>query len=311
MTPFFLIALGALLLYGGGEVLVRSVTRIAAAFRISPLVISLTVVAFGTSSPEVAVVIGAGVTDKPAIALGNVLGSNIANLALILALAALLRPLVAKGSFLRRDLPFMLATSVLLLPVAWVVGFGRPVAIFLLTLMVAYLVVLFRSGEPPPLESEVPRPAAGQDRWRPIVGVIMGLALLIYGADMLVDAAVEVALGMGVSERVIGLTLVAFGTSLPEMASCLVAAMRRQGDIVLGNLIGSNIFNTLLVLPIGILVHPMTTDSSDLIDIGVMIAVSLVVFLFLYHRTRVGRVEAAALLAAYLGYVAILFVDLP
>ncbi len=308
MLPLLLIGFGTLLLYVGGELLVRNVLRLASAFGTSPLVIGLTVVAFGTSAPEVAVVVGAAIADKPAIALGNVLGSNIANLGLILALAVLWRPLQARRGFLRRDLPFMVATSVLLLPLAGFGGLGRVVAILLLALLVWYLRILFGSDDSLPSEIAEAHPPSSSGRLRAVLGASVAIALLVWGADLLVDGAVDVARGFGISERVIGLTLVAFGTSVPELASCLAAVAKRQGDIVLGNVIGSNIFNTLLVLPVGLLVRPITASKTDLIDIGVMIFFAVLAFVFLFRRGRMRRFEGAILLLAYVGYVGFLFV---
>ncbi len=309
MIPLLLIALGAALLYVGGEFLVRSVCRLAVALNVSPLVISLSVVAFGTSSPEVAVVVGAGVSGRRAIALGNVLGSNIANLGLVLGLAALFHVLVATGSFRRRDLPFMLGSAVLLLPVAWLDGLGRPLGVALLAVIGIYLWLLFRGADPPAQEAGQRSPSAGGGWLVPVGGLIAGLALLIVGANVLVDAAVELALGMGMSERVVGLTIVALGTSLPEMASCLVAALRRQGDVVLGNIIGSNVFNTLFVLPIALLVHPISATATEILDVAVMIGVSVLVCFFLYRRARLGRSEGVVLLLGYAAYIAFLFLQ--
>ena len=307
MLSILLIVVGAALLYVGGEVLVRSVTRLAAALNTSPLVIGLTVVAFGTSSPEVAVVVGAGLRDRPAIALGNVLGSNIANIALILGIAILLRPIVTEGSFLRRDLPLMVSASVLLLPVAYFFGLGRVVGLVLLVVMAVYMMVLFRAGEAPPPEDRLEAGSHRKEGLKAGFGSLAGLGLLIYGAEVLVAAAVDLALGFGISERIVGLTVVAFGTSLPELAGCLVATFRRQGDIVLGNVIGSNIFNTLLVLPIAVLIRPITVSRGDLIDIGVMIVFSVAIALFLLRRRRLGRTEGALLVVSYVVYVGSLF----
>ena len=308
MLPFLLILLGILLLYVGGELLVRSVLRLAQAFGTSPLIVGLTVVAFGTSSPEVAVVVGAGISGSPAIALGNVLGSNIANIGLILAIAVLWRPIVAKGGFLRRDLPFVLTTAVLLLPLAFLFGLGRGLAVGLLIAMAGYMWVLYRADEVPEIEEELSSTVAPGARLRGLMEAVLAIALLVGGAKILVDAAIEVARGFNISESVIGLTLVAFGTSLPELAGCLAAASKRQGDIVLGNVIGSNIFNTLFVLPIGLLVSPISVVSSDWIDMAVVVLFTALIFAFLFHRTRMFRLEGAVLLVSYLGYVTYLFV---
>jgi cation:H+ antiporter len=309
MLPFLLILLGIFLLYLGGELLVRSVLKLAAAFGTSPLIVGLTVVAFGTSAPEVAVVVGAGLSGNPAIALGNVLGSNIANIGLILGLAVLVRPLVAKGAFLRRDLPFALTVSVLLLPLAWLVGLGRGLAALLLSAMAVYMWVLYRADDVPGVEEGAVEQGPAGGRLRSMLEAAVAMALLLAGAKVLVDAAVDVALDFGISERVIGLTVVAFGTSLPELAGCLAAVAKRQGEIVLGNVIGSNIFNTLFVLPIGLLVRPIAASTTDWIDMGVVVFFSGLIFVFLFHRSRMYRVEGALLLALYGAYVSYLFLQ--
>lgn len=326
MAPFLLICLGVLLLYVGGEILVRSVVRLASSLGVSQLVLGLTVVAFGTSSPEIAVVIGAGLDGQSAIAMGNVLGSNIANIGLILAVSALFGTVVAKGSFFSRDLPFMLVISVALLPVAWGIGLGPATAILLLATMAAYMVVLFRDERAsvpdeilfggvendhapagPADAREVPVRANAETKLRDAFGLVASIGILMLGADILVDAAVELALGFGVSERIIGLTLVAFGTSLPELASCLVAAARRQGDIVLGNVIGSNIFNTLLVLPVGLLVQPVVVSRGDLVDIVVMAVFAVALFVLVRRHSRLTVLNGVVLLIGYFVYIGALF----
>lgn len=307
MTAFLLIGLGIVLLYTGGEVLVTSVVRLAAAFRIAPLIIGLTVVAFGTSSPEVAVAVDAALIGEPEIALGNVLGSNIANLGLILALAALVRPVVTHASFLRRDLPFLLAMSVALVPVAWVMGFGRILGLLLLLLLGGYLWVLLRDSRLPELDSEEEvGPPAPRAALMGTIGSVLGIGLLVFGADVLVEAAVDVARGYGISERTIGLTLVAFGTSLPELAGCLVAALHGEGDLVAGNVTGSNIFNTLLVLPAAILIRPMAAGLADVVDLAVVAAFTLAAWFF-FRRERLGSGAGVLLLGGYVTYVVYLF----
>jgi len=304
VEDFLFIGLGVVLLYSGGEVLVGSVSRMATAFGVSPLVIGLTVVAFGTSSPEIAVAVGAALSGQPDIALGNVLGSNVANLGLILGLSAVIAPVEAHSSFLRRDLPFMLGVAVLLLVAGWI-GFDRRLGVVLVTLLAAYLWVLFRAGGAADLEDAEEGSAA--DRWVGTAGAVLGIGLLVFGADVLVDSAVEVARGLGVSERIIGLTLVAFGTSLPELSGCLVAAAHNKGDLIIGNIAGSNIFNTLLVLPAAIFLLPIVADASDLFDVGVVIGFSTVACVLFFRNGRLSRRGGALLLSAYVVYVVYLF----
>ncbi len=305
------------MLWAGGEILVRSVTGLAALLRVSPTVVGLTVVAFGTSAPELAAAVSAALRDSPGLVYGNVVGSNVANVGLILGMCALLFPLrpgVGDGSrestrLVRRELPFMLATSLLVLTFTAFGRLARFEGVVLLALMAYFLVVLARSGEVGESESQnVHGPKA-------VAGTLFGLLLLYAGADeLLVPGAVELAQELGISERVIGLTVVAFGTSVPELASCLVAAARREHGLVLGNIIGSNVFNILLVLPAAVLIRPFeTTFLAEGLDASVMLLFSLLMFLAVYllrHGRSIGRTWGAVLAAAYGVYVAWLFAKL-
>ena len=310
MISVLLIVLGIAVLWAGGEVLVRSVTGLAAVLRVSPTVVGLTVVAFGTSAPELAAAVSAALRDSPGLVYGNVVGSNIANVGLILGLSALFAPLHNHDDsserqairLVRRELPFMLATSFLVLAFVGFGQLGRLAGGVLLALMAYFLVVLVRTGdaEPPSLQ--------GANAFRAVVGTLLGLTFLVVGADqLLVPAAVDLARTVGVSERVIGLTVVAFGTSVPELAACVVAAYRKHHGIVLGNIIGSNVFNILLVLPAAVLIRPFaTTFSVEGLDAVVMLAFSLLMFLAIYmlrHGRSIGRPWGLLLVAAYGVYI--------
>ena len=310
MTDVLLIVLGIAVLWAGGEVLVRSVTGLAAVLRVSPTVIGLTVVAFGTSAPELAVAVFAALDDSPGLVYGNVIGSNIANVGLILGVSALVAPLLNNDDatdrqavrLVRRELPFMLATSLLVLTFTAFGRFGRFEGVVLLALMTYFLVVLVRTGEVEDAE------AHGAGGLKSALGTLLGLTLLVVGAsELLVPAAESLARDLGVSERVIGLTIVAFGTSVPELAACVVAAYRNHHGIVLGNIIGSNVFNILLVLPAAVLVRPFETAfRAEGLDASVMLAFSLLMFLAVYmlrHGRAIGRTWGLLLLAAYGGYV--------
>ena len=310
MIDVLLIVLGIAVLWAGGEVLVRSVTGLAAVLRVSPTVIGLTVVAFGTSAPELAVAVFAALDDSPGLVYGNVIGSNIANVGLILGVSALVAPLLNNDDatdrqavrLVRRELPFMLATSLLVLTFTAFGRFGRFEGVVLLALMTYFLVVLVRTGDVEDAE------AHGAGGLRSALGTLLGLTLLVVGAsELLVPAAEALARDLGVSERVIGLTIVAFGTSVPELAACVVAAYRNHHGIVLGNIIGSNVFNILLVLPAAVLVRPFETAfRAEGLDASVMLAFSLLMFLAVYmlrHGRAIGRTWGLLLFAAYGGYV--------
>lgn len=308
---FAWIAGGVLLLYLGGEALVRHASGLARAVGLSPLVIGLTVVAFGTSAPELAASLTAALRGTPELAFANVVGSNIANLGLILAVAALILPISATARFLRREMPFLIGTSALLVAMAANGTVSRLEGLLLVALLVGYLgFLLLERRESPSVEAEFAAEygSGPPHRARNLAGIALGIALLTLGADALVTGAVGVARALGLSERVIGLTLVALGTSLPELASTVVAASRREGDIVLGNLVGSNIFNILGILGITALVRPLSIDAVAVrFDLAAMLIVSLLVWPFLTTRKRLERWEGAVLLAVYGAYLVFLF----
>ena len=223
-----LLLAGLLLLIGGAEILVRGASGIAAALGISPLVIGLTVVAFGTSSPEIAVTVQAAFAGQSDLAIGNVVGSNIFNLLVILGLSALITPLVISRQVVRIDLPLMIAASVLVLPLAWNGVIGRVEGAVLLLLLLGYIVLLLRLGRSEPdaqLEGEA-KPRSPLAWLINVAFIIGGLGLLVFGSRLLVDSALAIARSIGISELIVGLTIVAAGTSLPEVATSVIAALR-------------------------------------------------------------------------------------
>ncbi|MDX1502374.1 MAG: calcium/sodium antiporter [Thermoanaerobaculia bacterium] len=305
------VALGIALLYGGGEALVRGSVSLARSSGLSPLVVGLTVVSFGTSSPELASTLAAALRGSPEVAFGNVVGSNLANIGLILGLTGLIWPMSTTATFIRREMPFLLLASGSLF---WLVvddRVSRVEGAALLVLLILFLVYLFRreangsgdaAGEVATAEYR-PQPIA-----RSVLLVVLGVALLTLGGNALVTGAVGIARAVGVSERVIGLTVVALGTSLPELASSLVAARERHGDLVLGNLIGSNIFNVLCILGATALIHPVQVASHEVwVDLVVMLAMSALVWPFLATRLELQRWEGAMLLSGYGLYLLFLF----
>jgi len=296
------------LLYGGGEILIYSATQVALLLRVSPLVIGLTLVAFGTSAPELAATLVASFKGVGDVAFGNVIGSNIANLGLVLGLVALVRPVETTVRFVTQEVPFMLFTSGLLFLLARDGYLGRWEGLFFLFLLFLFLGFLFkRDGSVAALE-----PGEKKVPFRRIFyyvcGVFIGVALLAGGANVLVEGAVGIARRFGISERVIGLTLVAVGTSLPELASTLVAAYRRAGEIILGNIIGSNIMNILAILGVTPLIHPFSFSREKVIlDLVIMMAFSLAAWVMLAHRKLLGRMKGALLFGGYLFYIFYLY----
>jgi cation:H+ antiporter len=310
------IVLGFAALFAGAEWLVRGAARLAAALGVRPLVIGLTVVGFGTSMPEVAVSAVASARGESAVALGNVLGSNIANAGLILALAALVRPMRADIRLLRREAPLLLAVSLACYGLAWTGAITRWQGALLLAGLAAFVWVALRwaATEPPDIEQEFAayeqkrKLVAGDGRGRQVLLLLAGTVLLVAGGHLLVISAVELARRAGISEAAIAASLVAVGTSLPELATSLVAAARRLPDIAVGNIIGSNLFNLLGVLGVAALVRPVpvavaTRDFEFPVMLGFMLATAVV----LRTGHRITRVEGALLFAAYLAFVGLLF----
>jgi cation:H+ antiporter len=304
-----LVVIGLVGLYLGGELLVRSASSLARALGISPMVIGLTVVAFGTSAPELAATLVAALRGAPELAVANVVGSNVANIGLILGLTALAYPLASNASFLRREVPWMLGATVLALPLLFDGRLGRLEGLLLWVALAVFLLAAFRSGgSPAVLVDDVGSAASARRPWRDALGVAVGVAVLAYGAHALVTGATALALIWGVPERVIGLTLVALGTSLPELASSLVAALRRETDIILGNVIGSNLFNLLAVLGTAAVVQPIEVPPVDLrLDLAIMLVFALAVPPLMLADRRLGRRRGALLVVAYVSYVVWLY----
>lgn len=306
----FLLILGIALLYGGGELLVDNSIRLAKKFNISNMVVGLTVVAFGTSCPELATSMAAALTGSPDIAIGNAFGSNLANLGLILGLSALIMPFTVTVAFLRREVGFMIFSTVLVYPLMVTGRLNRLEGLVLVLLLIGFIYVLLRD---PGAQDEhmvhaedlerAPRPV-----WLASLGVAVGVGLLVGGAEALVEGGRYVAQVFGISERVIGFTIVAFGTSLPELAASIVAARRGEGDIVMGNLVGSNIFNLLCILGLTALVVPIPVSPESMrLDFWMMLGVSVLLLVLLLSNKRLVRSEGMLLMAIYLAYVGYLF----
>lgn len=293
--------LGGLLgLFLGGEALVRGSVGIARRMAISPLLIGLTVVGFGTSTPELLVSVDAALRGVPDIAIGNIIGSNIGNILLIVGLSALVWPIRVTGSTLRRDTAVMVLAALALIPLFWgadgaVVGhaFGdRPDRLSALGVSQARR------------KTADDDPAPMLPLWQAALWVALGLVALMVGARFLVDGAVTIARGYGISEAFIGVSIVAVGTSLPELATSLIAAFRRKSEIAIGNILGSNIFNVLGILGVTALIAPIPVAARFLsFDLPVMVAASLVLTGLLVAWSRIGRLTGIGLLLAYITYI--------
>ncbi|MES2820696.1 MAG: calcium/sodium antiporter [Pseudomonadota bacterium] len=312
MTFVYLIA-GLVLLVAGAEVLVRGAAKLAAQFGIPPLIIGLTVVAFGTSAPETAVSVQAALDGSGDLAIGNVVGSNIANVLLILGLTALIAPLVVSRQLIRLDVPIMIGASLLTLALAWDGSLGKLDGAILFTGIIAYTVFLIISSRKEKAsEDDEFSKEFGLDKavkpyaWAINLGlIVVGLGLLVGGSQLLVEGAVSLARALGLSELVIGLTVIAVGTSLPELATSILAALRGERDIAVGNIVGSNIFNLLCVLGLSALVSPLPLSVSPnalAFDFPVMIAVAVACLPIFFAGYRINRWEGLMFIAYYGAY---------
>lgn len=311
LLSFVYIVVGIALLYWGGELLVEHSIHLAKALGVSSLVIGLTVVAFATSAPELAATLTAAFSGAPALAVGNAFGSNIANLGLILAMSSLVMPIDVTQRFLRREMAFMILATILVYPLMVDGQLERWEGGFLFLVLVVFLWRLIRNGAsstPPVAGLEVEDVEASSSLARSIGAVLVGVVLLVTGAKALVEGATDIALGLGVPERVIGLTLVAFGTSLPELAASIAAARRKAGDLVLGNIVGSNIFNLLCILGLTSFIHPISVPAAAMgLDFWVMLGISALTLVLLTLGSQLSRQEGVVLLLIYIGYTIYLF----
>ena len=314
MTFVYLIA-GLVLLVAGAEVLVRGAAKLAAQFGIPPLVIGLTVVAFGTSAPETAVSVQAALNGSGDIAIGNVLGSNIANVLLILGMTSLVAPLIVSRQLIRLDVPIMIGASLVTYALAWDGALSRLDGALLFGAVIGYtsfLIVSSRRANANATEDDEFAKEFGLDAapkpYASLINaglIIAGLALLVGGSHFLVEGAVSLARALGLSELVIGLTVIAVGTSLPELATSILAAVRGERDIAVGNIVGSNIFNLLCVLGLASLVSPSAIGvaaNALAFDFPVMIAVALACLPIFFTGYCINRWEGLLFLAYYVAY---------
>ncbi len=301
---------GIVVLYFGAEWLVRGASRLASSLGVSPMVIGLTVVSLGTSAPELVVCLVAALQGNPGLAIGNVMGSNLANIGLILGLTSLVHPLEVKHRVVWREMPVMLLITFAIYPIAFDRVLSRMDGFMLLLVLLAYLVWVFRSGHPDEIKSShgprdsmaTSEEAASLLNLKDIGHVALGSAFLVLGGYCIVKGAVEVASALGISEVIIGLTVVAIGTSLPELATSLVAAMRQEVDIAVGNIIGSNIFNLTAIFGTTAIVRPIMIPETVLSrELAGVVFMSLLLLPILRNGWQIKRWEGALLLTAYIG----------
>ena len=314
---------GLVLILVGANILTEGASAIARRIGVSELVVGLTVVAFGTSAPELAISVLAAVGGSAPLAIGNVVGSNIFNILFSIGVTALVRPIVMERSVMTMEIPMVLLSSVVLLVLGnsgWLNGYGgnevsRVAGIFLLVFFLLFMRYTFASARHPDFSGKDAAPSGGSGDekppmavWKSVLFVLGGLAALVWGGDRFVEGASGIAQGLGVSEAVIGLTIVAAGTSLPELATSVVAAVKGRPGLALGNVIGSNIFNVLMVLGLSATIRPLPFGGIGNFDLGTLLVASVLFWLFgwLFRERTITRAEGAVLVAVYVGYVAVL-----
>ena len=308
LLDIFLIIIGVTLVLFGADKLTEGASALARRMNVPEMVIGLTVVAAGTSAPELFVSMVSALKDTPDMAVGNVVGSNIMNSMLIVGCAAMVAPMVISRNTVRKDIPFAIGASVLLTLLSLDHTLGRIDGIVLLMGFVAFMVYTLVQARSKAEETEADR--KDRSTWLSALFVAGGLTGLVLGSNLFVDAASDVAYSLGISEGVVGLTVVAGGTSLPELATSVVAARKGQSAIAIGNVIGSNVFNILLILGLTATVSPLQIEGITTIDMAVMLISVVLVWLFSRTRYTVERWEGAVLVGGYLIYLGWLIISL-
>ncbi|MCI5843910.1 MAG: calcium/sodium antiporter [Clostridiales bacterium] len=306
------LVIGFLLLIKGADFFVDGSSAVAKLLRVPPIIIGLTVVAMGTSLPELAVSVTASMSGNNALAVSNVVGSNVFNLMVVCGLCAVFTPLAIQRDSLTKEFPFSIFCGVLLLALGYAgMAVGRLDGLVLLALFAVYMIIMVRTAlkaragnaamaaEEAAMEHDIrPLPL-----WECILFIVGGLVAIKFGGDFVVDGATTVAAALGLSQNLIGLTIVAVGTSLPELVTSIVAARKKELDMALGNVIGSNIFNILLILGVAAVISPVTFIFENMIDIVLLTGMSLLVWIFGWTRQRLSRAEGIVMLAIYAAYL--------
>jgi len=311
------LVLGLVALYFGADWLVAGASRLAVKYGVSSLVVGLTVVAFGTSAPELFVSVSFNLKGYPDMALGNVVGSNICNIGLVLGASAFLCVLKVRGAVMTREMPILIAATLVVL---WMLLDRRITRVeggLLAAGIIIYTVIQLSSARRRPdpelvetIESEIdPEAAQRLPAWRLAGLILAGLVALYFGASWLERGGVGIAMRFGVPQGVIALTLIAFSTSVPELATSVVASIRREGDIIVGNVVGSCLFNLLSVLGVTALVQPMWIAQIEAVDLWVMAGLTVALLPVMWLRRRVGRLEGSLLILLYAGYCVYLYID--
>ena len=298
---YILLIIGFVLLIKGADFFVDGASSVAAKLKVPSLIIGLTVVSIGTSLPEAAVSISASLGGVNGISLGNVIGSNIFNLLMVVGISSIILPILTDRAILTRDMPFNLGITVVLCFMLLDSHLSRVEAVILLLLLAVYLFILIRSALKNREEGEETKVLTW---FKSILFIVLGAAAIIGGGQLVVDSAKTIAASLGMSDTLIGLTVVALGTSLPELVTSIVAARKGDSGIAMGNVIGSCIFNILFILGVAGVISPMTADSAFLIDTGILIGICLVMLLFAFTKRKTDRLEGAPCVLIYVAYTA-------
>lgn len=310
MIEVFYVVIGVVLLFAGGEFLLRGSVSLAHSFKVSRLLISGVIIGFGTSMPDLTVSVGAAIKDSPDIALGNVIGSNIANILLIIGVSALVRPIHVVGESINRNIFCMLLSAIILFVLMWFNSLNFKFGIVFLVVLAAYVLWFFREDHKH-YKKQNSNGAVLVKTYKPAIALmisVLGIACLVLGSSVMVESAMFIARIYGISEAVMGLTLVAVGSSLPELATAIISAIRRHSDVVLGNVVGSSIFNVLGILGVTLLVQPIDVCMKKLgVDIGVMLLSSIILSVLVKKRITIGRGAALAMLISYICYLSFLY----
>lgn len=306
MEIFLLLFAGLVLLFTGGELLVRGSSSLAISVGLSPLVIGLTVVAFGTSSPELVVSIQAALKGNSAISVGNVVGSNIANIGLILGISAIIRPVKVQSDAVMREIPFMVIVSAIFSAFVFWGNITFLAGFFFVALLILYIIFSIYNSKKNPGDQIGEVVKAKYPTFVSVIFVLLGLGGLAFGSDLFIDGAVRLAKALGVSELLIGLTVVAVGTSLPELVTSIVASVKKESDILVGNVVGSNIFNILAIIGIAAIIVTIRLHQLNIIDVLVMISFSVIILPMSLFNRLISRREGFWLLISYCLYISYL-----
>ena len=309
MLKYIYLIVGFVLLIKGADFFVEGSSSVAKKLRVPSIIIGMTIVAMGTSLPETSVSVSASIAAKNDLAISNVIGSNIFNLMVVCGLCAVLCPLTVNGTTLKRDFPFSIVMAGLLMALGGIDGVvGRFDGILFLVLFVVFLLIMIYSAKK---SRDNSAPEADEYKimpvWKCILYMVGGIAAIAAGGEMVVEGASDIARAFGMSENLIGMTIVALGTSLPELVTSVVAARKNELDMALGNVIGSNIFNILFVLGIASAISPVSYTNENLIDSAVLIVMSMIVLIFCLPKKRLIRWNGASMLALYACYTAYIF----